>query len=127
MTYQFEQFKGTNQKTENKITVTSSNSFGLPSGFFKKNFIDKFRYASLYYDKDNKAVGLHFHNNDNEEHKFSIVKSGKYGGSIVATSFFKINGISPKKYKGKYKWKKIRLNEEKELFVINLKKVEGES
>jgi hypothetical protein len=74
----------------------------------------------LFWDEENKAVGIHFTNNEEEKSKFSIVKSRDYGGMISAKSFFTKNAIDPKKYKGRYDWEKHTEPEVGELFVIKL-------
>ena len=82
----------------------------------------RYKYVILYFDEEKKAIGIQFSTNDNEPHKFTIIKSKQgYGGNIVATSFFKKHNIDPQIHKGKYDWKKIKTQFGK-LFVIELKK-----
>jgi len=120
MNYQFVKFEARNTKTEDRITITKSQSIGLPSKFYNDNSIKKYKYAVLYYDKDIKAIGIQFTINADEKHGFSISKSGKYGGSIIARSFFKINSIDTGHYHGRYNWNKKKQNEIGELYVIEL-------
>lgn len=121
--YNFKKFTKTSTRTENRITVTSSYSFGFPTKFYKDNNIGKFKFVSLYYDKKNNAVGLQFTNDEEERHKFSIIRSKKgYGGGIVATSFFKTNNLNPREYRGKYEWKKQKIENIGTLFIIDLTK-----
>ncbi len=75
----------------------------------------------MFYDEDQKVIGLKFTEDENEPHKYTLIKSDGYGASIVATSFFKKYNLDPKKYKGKYEWKKVR-TEFGNLFVIELTK-----
>lgn len=120
--YNFKKFEKTNQKTESRITVTASNSFGLPTKFFTDNQIASFKYVVLFYDEQQKAVGLHFTNDDEEKHKFTILKSKRgFGGSIIAMSFFKTNNLDADKYHGRYEWEKYPQEGVGELFVIKLK------
>lgn len=126
MNYNLKKFEYTNKRFENRITVTGSNAFGFPTRFFKENQIGTFNYVSLFYDEDQKVVGFHFHNNENEKHKYSILKSKEgYGGSIIATSFFKTYDLDPKRYKSKYNWEKKNIKGVGEVFIIKLK--EGEN
>ncbi|MBL7158941.1 hypothetical protein ISS85_00490 [Candidatus Microgenomates bacterium] len=125
--YNFKKFTKTSSRTEDRISVTSSYSFGFPRKFYKDNNIGKFKFVSLYYDKKNKAVGFQFTNDEEERHKFSIIKSKKnYGGGIVATSFFKTNDLNPRDYKGKYEWQKQKIENVGVLFIIDLKKKDQE-
>lgn len=122
MDYNFKKFEGFGTKTDNRITITRSNSIGLPKKFHSDNKIKKYKHAVLYWDRQNEAVGILFTNDEQEKHKFSIMHSDKYGGSIAAVSFFKKCDIDPKIYYGKYDWKKENIEGVGELFVINLKK-----
>lgn len=125
--YNFKKFVKTSQRSEDRITVTTSNSFGFPTKFYKDNKINQYKYVVVYYDEEQKAVGLHFTNDEEEKHKFSILRSKQgYGGSIVATSFFKTNNLNPKIYRGKYEWEKTTLEGVGDLFVIKLREKERE-
>jgi len=123
MEYNFKKFEGRNQKTEDRITVTrKSNSIGFPTRFYEDNKIKEYKYVVLFWDKENKAIGLRFTNDDTEKDKFSILKSKQgYGASLVVRSFFKVNSIDLEEFYGKYDWKKIKLDDGTELFVIELK------
>ena len=122
MKFNFEKFVGQNVRSEKRITVTKSYSFGFPQKFYNENKIKDYKYVSLFWDKENMAVGLHFTNDEDEKNKFSIIHSQKgYGGSLVARSFFKSYNINPKKYHGRYQWKKIKLENVGTIFVIELK------
>jgi len=116
----FKKFTKTNQRSESRITITSSFSFGFPTKFYNDNKIDRYKYVILFHDLEENAVGIHFTNNEDEKHKFTIIRGNKYGGSIIATSFFKVNNINPRTYKGRYSWKKQRIPEVGELYVIKL-------
>lgn len=125
--YSFKKFQNRNARFESRISITKSNSIGFPTKFYKDNGIKQYKYVVLYYDKDKRAVGVQFTNDESEKNKFSISHSKQgYGGSIVARSFFATCNISPKKYYGKYEWKKYPLEGVGELFVITLKEREVE-
>lgn len=117
----FKKFIATSKRNENRITITASNSFGFPTKFFKDNNVGDYKYVVLYYDEEQKAVGFQFTNEEAEMHKFTIIKSNRgYGGSIVATSFFKTNNIRPEEYKGRYEWESQEPEGIGKLFVIKL-------
>lgn len=121
MAYNFKKFENTHGRYESRITITSSKSIGFPTKFFKENNIDSYKFVVLYFDEEQKAVGVQFSNDEEERHKFTIIKSKDgYGGSVVATSFFKKYEIDAKTHKGKYDWEK---NETPfgQMFVIRLK------
>lgn len=126
--FNFQKFEKTNSRFEDRITVTASNSIGFPTKFYQDNNIGNYKSVVLYYDKDQKAIGILFTNSDEEKHKFSILKSKKgYGGSIVATSFFRTYGIDTKFYHRRYNWEKVNQEGIGELFVIKLQlRGEGE-
>ena len=126
MDYNFSKFKNTHGRYESRITVTASRSIGFPTLFYNKNNIGSYKYVILYLDDKQKAIGIQFSNDEEEPHKFTLIKSkAGYGGNIVATSFFKRYGIDPKVYKGKYNWKKVK-TQFGELFVIELRERETE-
>lgn len=118
----FQKFTNLHQRQENRISVTSSNSFGFPRKFFKDNKIGRYKYVVLYYDRRNKAVGFYFTNSEEEKYKFSIIRSKQgYGGSVVTTSFFKTYNLNSRLYRGKYDWEKKKMEGIGELFIIQLK------
>lgn len=121
--FNLQKFEKTNARLESRITITSSYSFGFPQKFYRDNNIDKYKYVVLFFDKKNKAVGLHFTNDEEEANKFTVIKNKSgYGGSIVARSFFKTYNLDPKEYKGRYEWTKQEVPGMGEVFVIELKK-----
>lgn len=120
--YTFSKFTALKQRSVNKISITGSNSFNLPSKFYKDNSLGNYNYAILYYDSNNKAIGIQFTNDETEKSKLKIQKSNRgYGGFISATSFFKTNNIDTKIYKGRYDWKKETVENIGELYIIELK------
>lgn len=120
MDYNFSKFESTHGRYESRITITASNSIGFPTKFYKENKIESYKYVILYFDEEKKAIGIQFSNDDNEPHKFTIIKSNGYGGSVVVTSFFKKHGIDPKIHKGKHDWTRVA-TPFGELFVFELK------
>jgi len=121
MEYNFKKFEKKNVRLESRITLTKSNSIGFPQKFYQDNGVKKFKYVVLYWDKQNKAIGIHL---TNEEGKggFKIIHGQKYGAQVVVRSFLKENNIDPKVYHGRYNWEKYNLEGAGELFVIRLEK-----
>jgi len=121
MDYSFKKFEGRNVRKEDRITITRSFSVGFPQKFYEDNNIKQYKYVVFYYDESNRAIGIHFINEDTEKNKFTIMHSKEgYGGSVVARSFLKANSIEPLKYHGRYEWTKVEANNIGELFVIDL-------
>ena len=121
MSYNFKKFESTGGKYETRISITGSRSISFPTKFYEDNNIKKYKFVVLFYDEEKKAIGLKFTEDKEEPHKYTLIKSDNYGASIVATSFFKKYSLDPKKYKGKYEWKRVR-TEFGNLCVIELNK-----
>ena len=110
---------------ESRISITKSYSLGFPTKFYRDNSIRIYKYLVLYYDDVEKAIGIHFSNDETEENKYAVIHSKNgYGGSAVVRSFFNTYNIDPKKYHGKYKWEKQQLEGAGGLFIIDLKEKE---
>lgn len=124
MNYNFKKFSGRNARLDDRISITKSFSIGFPQKFYDDNDIEEYRYVMLFWDEDNKAIGLKFTNDEEEKDKFKIIHHREYGGSINVRSFFKTYNLKPVDYKGKYTWQKIS-TEEGEMFVIELQKKGG--
>ena len=127
MSYNFVKHTLTGRRIEYRITITKGGHIGFPSGFYHDNKINRFSYATLFYDQDKKAIGISF-SYAKEEGSISISthSNEKYGGYISATSFFKGSGLSPEQHRGRYEYKKIGMQEAGlggtgKLFIISLK------
>jgi hypothetical protein len=120
----FEKFQNRHTRLEERITITkSSNSIGFPSHFYHENRIKDFKYAVLFWDAADNAIGIHFTNDESEKKNAFLIARSKegYGGSISAKSFFRHYKIDPKIYHGRYEWKKRTEDGVGELFVFALK------
>lgn len=120
MAYQFKRFENLYQKLENRITITKSESIGFPTKFFKDNNIAQYKWVILFYDEQQKAIGIQFTSDENEKNRFTIIKNTGYGGGVIARSFFRSNNIDTQKYHGRYEWEKVKEEGIGELFVIKL-------
>ncbi|HWA51697.1 MAG TPA: hypothetical protein VG895_01420 [Patescibacteria group bacterium] len=119
--YSFKKFEGVGQRLENRITITSNKSFGLPTKFYIDEQVGNNNYLVIYYDENKKVVALHFTNLEEEPNKFTIMKNpeGK-GASVIATSFFKTYNIDTKAIKGRYTWEKRELEGIGVVYIIKL-------
>ena len=122
MEYNFKKFESKNIRQEHRITITKSNQIGMPTKFYQDNKIKEFKYVVLFFDEMNKAIGIHFTNNEKEENRFKIIHSKKYGGSIIARSFFKTYNIDPMIYHGRYEYEKSNIEGIGKMFIVKLKK-----
>jgi len=108
------------------MTLTRSYTIGFPTKFYQDNEIKKFRYAVLFWDENNSAIGIHFSNDSEEKSKFAILHSKQgYGGSVVARSFFRVNNIDPKIFHGRYDWTQETIEGIGDIFIIELKTKEN--
>ncbi|MDD5749457.1 MAG: hypothetical protein PHO91_01560 [Patescibacteria group bacterium] len=117
-----QKFPGKGTKISRKISITKSNSFGIPPTFYKENDLDSYDYANLYYDPGNKIIGLEFSNNS-EPGSFKLTRHGtgdKTSASFVARSFFKTYNIDSKKYYGRYSPDDI-MQDGNKIFLIEIK------
>jgi len=121
MTYNFTKFEDTHARFESRITITGSYSIGFPTKFYKDNNIENYKYIVLYWDPENRAIGIQLTNDDNGAGKLKIGKTRDYGAMISAKSFFVKYGIDPKVSKGRYDWEKFDQPGAGEIFVIKLK------
>ena len=121
MQYNFKKHEDVHGRFETRISITGVNSFGFPAKFYADNNLKDYKYVVLFWDADNKAIGIQFSNDEQEKSKLSLVKSSKYGASLSAKSFFTKNALDSKKYKGRYDWKKVQVPDVGEVFVIELK------
>ncbi len=123
MAYSFEKFQSRHSRKEDRITITKSFSIGFPSEFYHKNGIKDFKYAVLFWDAENKAVGVNFTNDEGEKKNAFLIARSKegYGGSVSARSFFRHYQIDPQHYYGRYQWEKHSQDGTADLYVIKLR------
>lgn len=120
--YNFKKFNLKNKRQESRISLTKSHSIGYPKKFWEDNGISNFNFASIYWDSGNLVIAVRFHNNEDDEGAFKIIRNKHgYGGSTIARSFFKIYGIDLGRYCGKYNWHKYHMENVGDVFVINLR------
>lgn len=140
MNYETETFGGFQQTTStsitrvvDKITITAAKQFNLPSAMYRKNNLAQYKAARLFYNKQDKKIGLEFIT-ELEEGAFKLIQSGengKYGAYIVAKNFFFLNDLRPPKQAKRYEYQKINLRDlgadrDGTIFVIDLKEKEKE-
>jgi hypothetical protein len=122
--YQFKKFEGRHSRQESRITLTKSYQIGFPTQFYKDNNVTAFKYVVLFWDEDNRTIGVNFTNNEQEKNRFTIVHNEKYGGSVACRSFLKSNSIDVLKYHGRCDYEKYNLEGVGELFIFKLKEAD---
>ncbi|SRR5258708_2762773 len=119
--FNFKKFEGVGQKLENRITVTSSNSFGFPGKFYMDEKLEDKKYLTIYFDEAKRAIALHFSADENEHNKFTVMKSKiGNGASVVATSFFRTYNIVAKNVRGRYVWERRDIEGIGAVYIIKL-------
>jgi hypothetical protein len=90
----FEKFTKTGARIGTpKISIWSSGQIGLNQGAIKRYELDNYRYVILFYDKDNKKIGIKFINDKNEEGAIKIIFRKVGGLSFSGVSFLHYYGI----------------------------------
>ncbi len=118
----FTKFQGVNKREEDRITVTSTRSLGFPTKFYQENDLNSQKYVTLFFDKSNLTIAFRFHSDEAEPHKYTLLKSKQgYGANAMAMSFFKLNDIDARKYRGRYVYTKQNHPEMGDLYFIELK------
>jgi hypothetical protein len=122
----FTKFTATNSKYETRLSISRSNSIGIPTQFYRDERVADYRFAVLYYDPEETRIAVRFTNDETEKGRFSITKSRDHGGTVVAASFFRGNKIDAKSVYGKYEPVKaggpeIGVDEPGTFYVISLK------
>ncbi|MGD8373612.1 MAG: hypothetical protein PVI21_02020 [Candidatus Woesebacteria bacterium] len=124
----FERFSNFNSRSgKSYANITRNYAINFSSGFGEENGIAKFKYAVLYFDKKDCAIGVKFTNNATEEAKFVAgKKQASSGVTVIARSFFKKYDIDLEKYDKiryapyKTKLRDIGIDEPGIMYVIKL-------
>lgn len=133
---QWEIYKKSDTKTRSKkyISVTKSQTFGLPRPFIDKYNIQGNDKVVILYNKENNEVALRF-SDKNPDFGYSLLfgkDTKKHGAMVIAKKFFDDMDIDAKKYAGHYDdYRQVKMSElgfdniQGEAFVIKLKERNG--
>ena len=126
--YNFQRFTKTGSKLGNyTISITKNLSLGFNSGFYNKENISRYKKIIFFGDKNEKAIGFQFTNDENATGIFTVVHhQGGSTGSVTARSFFTDFGIN-KEHTEKYRPEKTEHPTLGTIFVIKLLKTESET
>ena len=115
MKYNFIKYTGKHQWGEDKITITSSKCLYFHQISCNKHQLDQFNYVSLFYDKENKIIGLRFEK-EKSPTAYKLTKTNIKGLLITLKSFlnfYDLTGIV-----GQFDYKKEFIKGIGELFII---------
>lgn len=118
----FERFTARGKSYTPKVSIWKRGQIGLTQGAVERFRLHEFKFVVMFYDKENKIIGLKFTNDEQEEGiaKLSVKPNG---AMFTAKSFLDCYEI---RYTDKTKTYDIKLDEETKLYVFDLKKGESE-
>ena len=76
-----------------KLSIWTSGQIGINQGAIDRYKLDKYGFIVLYYDSDNKKIGLEFTNDGAEKGTIKLITRPTGGYSFSARSFLGINDI----------------------------------
>lgn len=83
----FERFTQTGRSFKPKISIRSNSQIGLNCACITEFKLTDYKFAVLYYDKENKAIGIRLTNDKNEEGACKLRAREDSGASIAARSY----------------------------------------
>lgn len=123
----FKEFTETGSRNKEFISITENKTFGLSRNFLNTYHINTYHKAVIYYDAEAKKIALYFSVFDPKNGMAVRIPDPRYGGTIIAKSFFDTEKIDTKIYGGRYEnIEQVRLHDLGisgigEAFVITLK------
>jgi hypothetical protein len=112
----FEKFTQTGQRFNPKISIWEGGQIGFNQGAITRYNLENYKFAILFFDRENKRIGIKFTNNEKEE---GIIKFNqrKTGGVISGKAFLDYYDIN---YSQTIKNLDIFFDKENEIYVVNL-------
>lgn len=123
-------FEEYGSKISRRISLNKSYSFGLPPTFYQEQGIANYSHAYLFFDDNQKVVGIQFVKIAGGEKGVKLVTYGQgpeTGATFIARAFFNKHNIDPKKYYGKYEFTKENVEGVGELYLFQLKESKSNS
>ncbi len=110
----FEKFTQAGQSFKPKMSIWGNGGqIGFNQGAMKKFKLDIYKYAILFFDRENKRIGIKFTNDEKEE---GINKFNAKRGVIPGKAFMDYYGVDYSKTKPY----DVVFDEENELYIVNL-------
>jgi len=88
----FERFTRTGRGYKPKVSVTKNGMIGFNQGSVQRFKLEDYQYAILYFDKENKRIGVELSNDENEEGVCKL-RQRTSGADVSAKAFFDFYGI----------------------------------
>ncbi|MDB5186880.1 MAG: hypothetical protein JWM07_352 [Candidatus Saccharibacteria bacterium] len=108
----FKVFTDIGSRSKEFISITENKTFGLSRAFLDAHHIGTSHKAVILYDSETKRIALHFSLLEPRHGVAIRIPDARYGGTIVAKSFFDVERIDTKIYGGRYdKYDKVPLRE----------------
>lgn len=82
-----------------KVSIWSRGQIGFNEGCLLRYDLKKFTHVVLFYDKDNKKIGIKFTNNQSDDGATKIIIRKTGGASISANAFLSYYNIEHSKTK----------------------------
>jgi len=97
----FERFTQSGRSFRPKISIRGTSQLGLNCAAIEEFKLGDYKYAVLFYDKENMRIGIKLTNDKSEEGACKLRVREKTGASIAARSFidcYKLNDLSKRKF-----------------------------
>lgn len=118
----FEEFKSKRGKFTPQVTINKGGGFGLNSGMHHRYDLSQYKAAKLYFDAENKRVGIRVFK-EPEDGSFKLkVRNNEKGVYFGAKSFVEAYNLDRSKIAGRYHPELINDPQFGEMFVIYLEK-----
>jgi hypothetical protein len=98
-----------------KVSIWSKGQIGFNEGSLLRFSLKQFEYVVLFYDKENRKIGIRF-TNEKEDGIVKFIKRKTGGASISAKAFLDFYNIRPSENK-KYD---VYYNKDDDLYIINV-------
>ena len=117
----FELFTSSRAPSEPFISLVKE-GFRLSAGFVRAYRLESAKAVRLYFDRGKSAIGFSFPKGVKPEE--GTFRPKRHAGGLVvrAQGFFRIHGINPAVYAGRYQPREVKDRVLKRLFVIQLRR-----
>lgn len=111
----FEKFTKTGKSYRPRVSIRANGQFGFTAGAIEKYKLSDYQYAILYFDKDEKRIGIKLTNNTEDGVcKLQIRKSNAFLSAKAFLDYYDIEHSRTKRYDSVW-------DNDAEMVIINLK------
>ena len=118
----FEKFTSSGKTFKPKVSIRKYGQIGFNNGAVKKFDLDKYEYVILFYDRENRRIGIKLTNNSSEDGAMKLQKR-PLNVAISAKSFleyYEIPYLKTSRYNPQW-------DENEKMIIIDLKEFENSS